>query len=161
VTLVSMTVQRLMLADAPFHPVPGAWAGPSLLAMIVFEIFVVLKENNPLPNVLTSHCQYCSVLFRHEDMIACSPFLHQSRPTSNALSLAVCGTTGQHDPCRGDDSSRHPILTFSWVSWDSAYDCLQKVRGGVLGVCIYHFGAVRDVMKDLHRRRRVTAARLR
>ena len=31
--------ERISQAPAPFHPIPRAWAGPSLLAMIVFEKF--------------------------------------------------------------------------------------------------------------------------
>jgi transposase len=31
--------ERITQAPAPFHPIPRAWAGPSLLAMIVFEKF--------------------------------------------------------------------------------------------------------------------------
>src|SRR6195256_949651 len=31
--------ERITQAPAPFHPLPRAWAGPSLLAMIVFEKF--------------------------------------------------------------------------------------------------------------------------
>ncbi len=31
--------EKISQAPAPFHPVPRAWAGPSLLAMIVFEKF--------------------------------------------------------------------------------------------------------------------------
>ena len=29
--------EKITQAPAPFHPIPRAWAGPSLLAMIVFE----------------------------------------------------------------------------------------------------------------------------
>ena len=31
--------EKISQAPAPFHPIPRAWAGPSLLAMIVFEKF--------------------------------------------------------------------------------------------------------------------------
>lgn len=31
--------EKITQAPAPFHPIPRAWAGPSLLAMIVFEKF--------------------------------------------------------------------------------------------------------------------------
>jgi transposase len=31
--------EKISQTPAPFHPIPRAWAGPSLLAMIVFEKF--------------------------------------------------------------------------------------------------------------------------
>ena len=49
--------ETISQAPAPFHVIPRAWAGPSLLAMIVFEKFGQHQPLNRKPTAMRSRAR--------------------------------------------------------------------------------------------------------
>jgi transposase len=130
--------QQITQPPAPFHPVPRGWAGPSLLAMIVFEKY---GQHQPLNRQSDRYAREgidLSVSTLADQIGACA---HALKPLHDLIADHVLGAERLH----GDDTTV-PVLAKGRTATGRAWVYVRDDRpfGGDRPAALFHYSSDRS-----------------